>query len=81
MNPKNKKPAERDTIDGTIGFSSQLSGHGKAGHSHTSGFGDGPPDYTLPGYPSHKLTEQPGQEEGGRKRQPTSSIVARVSKE
>lgn len=69
--------SQRDTKDGTVGFSPQLAGHAKANHSNTSSFDAGPPNYTLPGYPSSKETA-PGQEEGGRKRQPTTSIAGRV---
>jgi hypothetical protein len=70
-------PSERDTKDGTKGFSPQLGGHAKAGHYHTSSFDLGPPDYTLPGYPTSNKTA--GQEEGGRRRQPTTSAVVRPS--
>ena len=45
-----------DKQNGTGGFSPQLAGHGKAGKSHTSSFGQDPPNYTLPGYPSGKET-------------------------
>lgn len=64
--------------DATAGFSPKLGGHAKANHAHTSSFDAGPPDYTLPGYPTSKDTA--GQEEGGKKRQPTTSVVGRVSK-
>ena len=70
-----KNTPERDTKDGTIGFSRQLAGHGKAGHSHTSSFGAGPPDYTIPGYPSGEETA--GQEKAG-ERDSTTSIINRV---
>jgi hypothetical protein len=70
---------KNDTQDGTKGFSPQLSGHAKADHAATSSFDAGPPKYTQPGYPSSKETA--GQEEGGRKRQSTTSAVGRVTKE
>jgi hypothetical protein len=70
---------KRDTIDGTKGFSPQLAGHGKDGKSNTSSFDSGPPDYTMPGYPSGKENAPPhkdvGLEEGGRNRQPTTSVM------
>lgn len=46
-------PADQD---GTDGFAPQLSGNGKAGKTHTSSFDMGPPDYTIPGYPSASET-------------------------
>lgn len=76
-------PSDRDNKAGTEGFSPQLSGHGKADKSHTSSFDAGPPDYTLPGFPSGRETA-PGPEEImkeqeiGRKRQPTTSIAGRI---
>lgn len=69
--------SDRDKKDGTKGFDPKLGGHAKAGFSNTSSFDAGPPDYTLPGYPSGKETA--GQEEGGRRRQPTTSAVVRPS--
>jgi len=69
----------RDTVDGTKGFSPQLSGHGKEGKSNTSSFDSGPPDYTMPGYQSGKEISHyhvdMELEEGGRARQPTTSVI------
>jgi hypothetical protein len=84
----NVKPARYNkTIDGdtgsakesATGFSPQLAGHGKHGRSHTSSFG-GPPDYTIPGYPSSLDVSKKdvGLEEGGRRRQPTTSVAGRI---
>jgi hypothetical protein len=78
MNQNNKAvpSSERDSSDGTVGFNPQLAGHGKVDKSNTSSF-DGPADYMRPGYfiPAEAA---PGQEEGGRQRQPTTSIAGRV---
>ncbi len=77
------KMPNRDTTDGTKGFSPQLAGHGKDGKSDTSSFDSGPPDYTIPGYPSGKENANQhadvGFEENGRMRQPTTSIVNRAA--
>lgn len=89
-NPTDKQ--KRDTQDGTKGFNPKLGGQGKVGETGTSSFdanidsgniNAGPPDYTIPGYPNDKetaptSTEEIGQEEGGRMRQPTTSIVGRL---
>lgn len=75
---KDLPASQRDAKDGTLGFSPQLGGHAKTDHANTSSFDAGSPDYTLPGYPSSKETA--GQEEDGRKRQPTTSSVARATK-
>lgn len=70
---------DRDTVDGTKGFSPQLSGHGKDGKSNTSSFDSGPPDYAITRYPSGKENSHHsadvGLEEGGRMRQPTTSVI------
>lgn len=68
--------SKRDTKDGTKGFSPQLGGHGKAGYSHTSSFDAGQQDYTLASNPRDKAASQ---EEGGIRRQSTTSAIVRLS--
>lgn len=51
---------------GVKGFDPKLGGHAKANHANTSGFGAGPPDYTLPGYPSGKETAAPKKKTKGK---------------
>ena len=63
--------------DGTVGFSPNLSGHGKADHSGTSGFGG--KETKVVAVPVDN--QQPGQEENGARRNPSTSAAARIVKE
>ncbi len=67
MSNENEIPADED---GTVGFSPQLGGHGKANHAGTSGFmRPVPPDLEVAG--QDKQT----------KHEDTKSMVARITKE
>lgn len=68
--------ANRSDQSGVEGFAPNLGGHAKATHSNTSSFGG-----DLPAQVPQEKKPAPGQEEGGRKRQPTTSIVGRVSQD
>lgn len=70
--------SNNDIKDGTKGFSPQLGGAGKAGKTHTSS------DVVSANNNAQQnelRNGQPGQEENGRMRQPTTSVVAHISQE
>lgn len=68
-------PSDRDTKDGTKGFSPQLAGNGISGVTGSSSFDVGP-DFIRPDFPTSMKAASPElrQEEDDRKRRPANSV-------